>query len=339
MSKNLYDVLETCLTALDSGADLETCLNLFPALSDELRPVLETAAQARAVAVNTPPANVQRRGKARLLQAAAEMREQKAAALPFWKRKNNAGHSFRLAFSALAVIAFMLTGGTGLVSASSSALPGDHLYPVKRGWEDVQLAFIFDPHEHEHLSQQFEKERLDEIHHLFDTGRTEHVYFQATVEQQPGNVWTVDGVQILIEPESQIDPGIVVGALVEIKGDTENGGVLKADQIRLLALPSVTPTTSPREDITATPTLVTTPEPSQDASKDEIHAGSETEYQNETVSEGETFEAEVILPLASTHHDAEKDKRKSTEDVPESTPYPDSGDEDNSQESSPTHDG
>ena len=61
----LFDALETCLQALAQGADVESCLVRYPALADELRPILDAAVQAHAaVAVEVPP-DAMRRGKAR----------------------------------------------------------------------------------------------------------------------------------------------------------------------------------------------------------------------------------------------------------------------------------
>jgi hypothetical protein len=48
----------------------------------------------------------------------------------------------RFAFALVLTLVFFFSG-TGLVRASSSTLPGDNLYGVKRTWEDVRLLFVF----------------------------------------------------------------------------------------------------------------------------------------------------------------------------------------------------
>ena len=126
-NQKLYQALEICLQALEHGADVESCLALFPAMADDLRPILTAALQARSGAVADVPADAARRGKARVLQAAAEMREQTAVApaalaLRHWQKGLIGTRLFRLAVTTAAMLAFLLTGGTGLVSASSSAL-------------------------------------------------------------------------------------------------------------------------------------------------------------------------------------------------------------------------
>ena len=50
MNERLYEALEVCLNALETGADIEAVLNLYPQFADELRPILETSIQARSLA-------------------------------------------------------------------------------------------------------------------------------------------------------------------------------------------------------------------------------------------------------------------------------------------------
>jgi hypothetical protein len=241
----LFDALEVCLQALDQGADVESCLVRYPALADELRPILIAAVQARAASVMEVPADVAQRGKARVLQAAAEMRDQQVAvpARSFWRQKGFFGaRFFRLAVTTTLVIAFLLTGGTGLVNASSGALPGDRLYPVKRSWEGVQLAFVFDQQTKTELEHRFDHERLQEIEELYSEKRIEQVNFQGVVETQQTGVWRIEGLDVAIDEETTASAGINSGAIVRIVGETDDG-VIKAGRIILVATPGITPTT------------------------------------------------------------------------------------------------
>jgi hypothetical protein len=240
----IYDALETCLQALDQGADLESCLARYPKLADELRPILDAAIEARSAAVTDVPVDVARRGRARVLQAAAEMREQRIAspALPFWRRQGFFGARFyRLAATTAVVIIFLLTGGTGLVNASNGALPGDKLYPVKRSWEGVQLAFVFNPQTKSELEHKFEHERVQEIEELYSEKRFELVNFQGVVEAQQPNLWRISGLDVAVEKETVYTGEIVPGAFVQVVGETDDG-IIKAKRIILLATPGVTPT-------------------------------------------------------------------------------------------------
>ena len=76
---NIYDVLEICLQELENGADLETVLARYPDLANELRPILNASVMARTMAVPAPSPDAIRRGRAKLLQHASEMREAKLA--------------------------------------------------------------------------------------------------------------------------------------------------------------------------------------------------------------------------------------------------------------------
>ena len=262
-SQKLYDALEICLQALDHGADLESCLALFPALTDDLRPLLTTALQARAEEAVEVPADAARRGKARVLQAAAEMREQAAAkpALPALRRWQNGlvgTRIFRLVITTVAMLAFLLTGGTGLVSASSSALPGDHLYPVKRSWEDVRLFLVFNPNDRLQLEQEFEQERFQEIEELYTAKRVAKVNFQGQLQTRSNGDWVVGGLDVSVNGNVTPEAGIVPGVTVQVIGEADNG-VIKAEQIILIITPTVVPESSPT--ISPSSTLAPTSQP------------------------------------------------------------------------------
>ena len=113
----LFDTLEICLQELENGADLETVLANYPDLAAELRPILNASitARTRSAAVSAPSAGAIRRGRAKLLQRASEMREQKVA-----PRKRMIPIFQRLAIS-LTLTTIFLASGTGLVGASSSS--------------------------------------------------------------------------------------------------------------------------------------------------------------------------------------------------------------------------
>ena len=150
---NLYDALEMCLKAIEQGADMDSALARYPEFKEELRPILEASVHARALGVPRPSPQAMRRGRVKLLQRAAEMREAKASS----RRRVIPGFQ-RYALS-LAMAALFLLSGTGLVRASSSALPGENLYPVKRTWEGMRLLLVFDADLRETLEVEFENER------------------------------------------------------------------------------------------------------------------------------------------------------------------------------------
>ena len=258
---NLFDALEICLQSLDRGADLESCLALFPALAEDLRPILAAAIQTRAGVVSAVPQAAIQRGKNRLLQAAAEMRARglPAPTLAAPRKRGFIGTRFlRLTVTALAMLVFLLTGGTGLVNASSSSIPGDRLYPVKRSWEGVRLFFVFDNTTKQKLEVEFDNERVKEIHELYTVKRIERVDFQGVVQSQANNLWVVGGLNVVITPNTGLGAGIQPGDNVEVIGETEDGQI-KAEEIIL----AVTPWTIPTIKSSSSPDELGTPEASE----------------------------------------------------------------------------
>ena len=243
MNEKLYEALEISLNALETGADPESVLKLFPELKEELLPLLEASRQARLLALPEVPQKVLRRSKARVLQHAAGMRAASAKA-----RRQRVLFTFpRLAIS-LAIALLFLFSGTELVRASDGALPGDNLYPVKRTWEDVRLLLVFNPESREELESEFEQERLHEVDELLAEGRHETITFAGVVTEQNASLWVVSGVPVQITPESRL-PGtpVTVGTSIMLGGRTNAQGFVEAEYIEVLGPDIVLPTGVPTE--------------------------------------------------------------------------------------------
>jgi hypothetical protein len=240
---NLYDVLEICLQELENGADLETVLVRYPDLAGELRPILKASimARTRSTALPAPSPDAVRRGRAKLLQHAAQLREAKVT-----PRKRMIPFFQRLAIS-FALTSLLLSSGTGLVSASSSALPGEHLYPVKLTWENVRLLFTFNPEYHEILEHTFENERLHEVNELLVEGRDETIRF-AGVYMEVNAITYVSGIHVVILDTSSLptEP-LSNGMAVEVTGHTNAEGFVDIESITLLPAGSVVPAGKPVE--------------------------------------------------------------------------------------------
>jgi hypothetical protein len=230
MNEKLYDALEVCLKALETGVDIESVLKLYPQMADELRPLLEASIQAKSLAATSVPDVAVRGGRARVLQHAAGMR--KAAPK---KRRRWSMFAFPRLATSLAIALLFLLSGTGLVSASSGALPGDNLYSVKRSWEDLRLFFIFSPEERVGLESEFEQERLDEISELLSRGRNETIALRGLVTEQNNNTWKVSGITVMITSSSHLpaDP-VSVGAPVTVIGHTNAQGFVEVDTLDVL---------------------------------------------------------------------------------------------------------
>lgn len=236
---NQFEINENCLQELEKGVALDSVLARYPDFENELRPVLIASihARTRSAALPAPSAEALRRGRAKLLQQASEIRAQKSE-----PRKRMIPVFQRLAIS-FSLAAVFLASGTGLVGASSTALPGEKLYPVKRSWEDVRLFFTFNPDRKELLATEFESERLDEVSDLLSEGRDESIQF-AGVFMLVNGVSYVSGVTVLIPADMQVP---MDGTAVVISGKTNSQGFVEIEQIDLLPEGSVVPAGSPVE--------------------------------------------------------------------------------------------
>ena len=226
----LYDVLELCLQEIEKGTDIETVLSRYPKYADELRPLLESSVDAIRLAPPGPSADVERRGRARLLQQAALMREsQGQPSRRLWSVP------LRRALVTLTVVGVLFISSTSLVQAASTTLPGDNLYPVKRTWEDVRVLFTFDNQAREALEVEHENERLYELNDLFTEGRSAKVDFAGTVMSQNGDLWEVSKIPVLISSQTELGTQpVVVGDAVRVKGYTQQGGTVMAERVDLL---------------------------------------------------------------------------------------------------------
>ena len=237
----IYDILETCLQELDKGAEVESLLSRIPEHAKELRPILEASIHARRMAVSAPSLEVLRRSRAKIVQRTAELRKSKSnprkRAIPIFQR---------LAIS-IVLAALFLISGTGLVRASSAALPGENLYPVKRSWEGLRLFFTFDAVQRTSLENEFENERLEEVSDLIAEGRHETIHF-AGVYMLVNNLPYVSGVRIVISVNTQLPVQMLEnGDAVVVTGRTNEDGAVEAESITLLPAGAVVPVGPPVE--------------------------------------------------------------------------------------------
>jgi len=236
---DIYDILEACLQGLEHGADLDTLLERYPEHAIELRPALKASIQARKMAGPAPASESMRRSRAKFMQRAAELREGKA------RPQARAIPAFQRFAISLTLLAFFLLTGTGLVRASSAALPGENLYPVKRSWEGLRLVFTFDDNQRSLLENEFESERLDEVNDLISEGRYETIQFAGVFMEVNGSTY-VSGIKILISDKTQLPAqGLLNGAAVMVTGHTNSNGFVEVEAIELLPDGSAVPVGNP----------------------------------------------------------------------------------------------
>ena len=290
----LYEILETCLNELDKGATIESILTRYPAHADELRPILEASVDAKNIVVPHPSSEVIRRNRARVLQHAAQMREANAqSARRLWSVP------LRRALVSLAVIGILFVSSTQLVSAASTTLPGDQLYPVKRTWEDVLVLFTFNGQSRQTLEVEHENERLHELNELFAQKRSVRVDFSGQVTRQNGDLWLVAGIPVAISPQTVFaSTPVVVGEAIHVIGVTQNDGAVLAQQINLLPAGVPLPTTN------------------DDDSFEQDHSGDSNETSEDNSGKGSATEAPQIAPTQPSELESDSKSGSSSEVEP-----------------------
>lgn len=290
----IYELLELCLQDIEKGTSLESVLSHHPEHAAELRPLLETAMKAIRVNVEDPSSEIIRRNRARVLQHAAELREAKAqrTSRRLWSVP------LRRALVTLIVIGALFMSSTGLVRAASTTLPGDQLYPVKRTWEDVLVAFTFDNQSRNALQVEHENERLYELNELFVKGRSVQAEFSGLVTRQNGDLWLVAGIPVAISAQTDFsNQSFVVGSAVHVIGTTQKDGAVVAQKIELL--PSGVPLPRVNDDDSSEIEHQNSG-PSNQSGGDNSGSGSEGESSNVTVTQTPRPESESGSNSSST---------------------------------------
>jgi len=223
-------VLDEALQMMAAGASRDECLARFPEQAAELAPLLAAAEVACAgLHADDPiPAPDLARGRRRFLLATRPARRS-----PF--------EFLRLA-TALA-LTFVLVF-VGVAAASASALPGDALYPVKRGLESAQLALTLNPAARATLQAELSARRRAETQAVINLRRETQVEFEGVVERVGENEVVVSGLVVRVEGTVGFQPG----DQVSVEASTTAEGTIVAGAITPL-VPS-----RPAPEANATPT-------------------------------------------------------------------------------------
>jgi len=162
-------ILTQCIKDIKSGrATLAECLNRYPSRRQELEPLLKVALNIQEPPVIELESSYKQAAKARLLQQIRTAKPEKSRSLTdifsfglpqrfVWARV--------AVFVVVALIVLSMLGG-GTVYASQNSLPGELLYPVKTGIEDVRLFFAGSSAAKAELNLQFAQTRLEEMSRL-----------------------------------------------------------------------------------------------------------------------------------------------------------------------------
>jgi len=160
--EELWRAFEECQQALRRGEDLESCLQRYPRLAKELRPLLELFLQLRALGGHLPPPEARARAWIRFSQELARLQSGRRRQVWRW-------------LSPLAVaasLAVAIVSGLALTAlAASRSLPDSPLYRVKLAMADVQVFITWDEEAKAALLLDQAEARQREVQKLLDQGK------------------------------------------------------------------------------------------------------------------------------------------------------------------------
>jgi hypothetical protein len=152
------DIVAECVEEVRSGrSTIESCVARYPKMGERLRTLLEIVVRLGPDEV-TPSPEFRRRAGESIYGDSRRVSSASSARLRLWPRSAWAG----VAVSVLAGL--IIVGGTaGTAYAAQSSLPGDVLYPVKTGIENLQMAATFGPAAKARLHVKLAQRRIDEV--------------------------------------------------------------------------------------------------------------------------------------------------------------------------------
>jgi hypothetical protein len=154
---------------------IDSCLARYPKHSVELKPLLKTMKAGREASSLSPDPTFRARARYEFRSALYDTMSRKEHPVLVWR--------WRWATIASAAGVFLLTSTGGVIAASSSSMPGQPLYQVKRTIEDVQLTLTPSQAAKARLYASLADRRVSEIVYaaqLGDVERTEDLTQQFT---------------------------------------------------------------------------------------------------------------------------------------------------------------
>jgi hypothetical protein len=287
----IEEIFDTCLSAVESGRQtIDEVVARYPDQADELRPLLETAVwfSGHKVLVAPRPGFISA-SKSRLI---GEIKQSQAAAAvqPGWLERAFGRRSWRLGMQLVLVVALLaclVLGSSGIAYAAQGSLPGDGLYPVKTGLEQVQLLVTPDTAAKIRLHMHFSQLRLAEMQELLNQERYTDIGIATDNYRQHIQVATVllsqlaatnplqarllaaemslalQGQIILLDAMADTAPPLVRVQLEAARlAAAFNLSVVSNTQDQLRSEAAPTPTATPTASATPSPSATPTPLPS-----------------------------------------------------------------------------
>jgi hypothetical protein len=171
------DVLVQCVEDVKAGkSSIEDCLGRYPSMREQLEPLLKIALEIQEPVDIKPSPVFKARARIWLMD---QIRGRQTVTRWPWPRYNiwvnpiPYVRRFSMASIILAVILVLSAAGGGTVYAAQDSLPGDTLYPVKLGTEQVIMALPGNDVAKAERALNFVERRMGEMEALADKGRSQ----------------------------------------------------------------------------------------------------------------------------------------------------------------------
>ena len=167
--KEFANIFAECLErVLAGGETIEQCLASFPEHAAELKPLLQTALDAKETLEIVPRPEFRERARYQILTELRDMeeRKQRRFSLFAWQP--------RWATAVVAVLVLLMASG-GTVAAAGNSMPDQTLYPVKLATENVRMALIPSKLGKAEYYAELVDRRVGEIVNMADKGKLEHM--------------------------------------------------------------------------------------------------------------------------------------------------------------------
>ena len=190
MNEQFDEILAQCLDDIESGKrSVAACIAAHPEVGDELEQMLQTSQILRDVGLNSaesikPSPTYKAQARQRLLdeirpkQAVEPARQQRVVPQPTFAERVQSwlfGGRPAIGFALAGVVVLLLLSG-GAIFASNNAIPGETLYSMKTGVEDVRLNLAEEEDtDYIDLQLSFADRRLSELEELVAEKRTQYI--------------------------------------------------------------------------------------------------------------------------------------------------------------------
>jgi len=165
--KRIEDILIQCIEEVKSGkTSLADCLNRYPDMRRELEPLLRIALSIKEPPDIRPSDSFKIRARVNLMEHIHAGRVvKKTSKSVSWVAIRRAWYAGWLKTVTIVIAAILAISalGTGTAYASQGSIPGDTLYAVKLGTEQVQRVLTTDNVEEVYLELEFAGTRLEEM--------------------------------------------------------------------------------------------------------------------------------------------------------------------------------